>query len=48
LIGHKFSVQDVSIAVEPDISDNVPGLLLGAHFDGDIIGITTIKGDIPV
>ena len=48
LIGHKFPVQEVTIAVEPDIPDDIPGSLLGAHFDVDTIGVAAIPFDVRV
>jgi hypothetical protein len=36
----------VPIAVEPDITNDIPSLLLGRHFHGDIIRIPAFQGDL--
>ncbi len=48
LIGHELSVQEVPIAVEPDIANDISCLLLGSHFYGNIIRVSTFELDLRI
>jgi len=48
LIGHELPVQKVTIAVEPNITDDIPGFLLSLHLHRNVIGITALERDVGV
>ena len=48
LVGNEFPKQDVPVAVEPDIPDDIPAFLLCLHLGVDAIGVSTIQFDVRI